>query len=377
MIDKNNNILLAMEKSEYNLKKCATKSFQAIRFNTISNDIRLEYARDVDRVIHSNSFTKYIDKTQVFEEKYDGISRRITHVQFVSRASKTIARALSLNEDLCEAISLAHDVGHAPFGHVGERILNKISIEKINQVFAHNLQGVRNLMYIENKGDGLNLTLQVLDGILCHNGEFVNKHYKPILKNKEQFLNEYNLGYNDSSLLKKLTPMTLEGCVVRISDIIGYIGKDIEDAIKLGVLKRNEIPDNIISVLGDSNVTIMNTIILDIINNSIDKDYIEMSDEIYEAVINLKKFNYEKIYNVSTSLEKIKYIENVFEFLFNTFLEDLLNLNYNSKIFKDYLNNMNESYLNNNSNERKVIDYIACMTDGYMEDTYKLMLGGK
>lgn len=377
MIDKNNNILLAMEKSEYNLGKNATKSYQAIRFNSISPDIRLEYARDIDRVIHSNSFTKYIDKTQVFEEKYDGISRRITHVQFVSRASKTIARALALNEDLCEAISLAHDVGHAPFGHVGERILNKLSISKTNQIFAHNLQGVRNLMYIENKGNGLNLTLQVLDGILCHNGEFINKNYKPIFKNKEQFLNEYNLGYEDSSLLKKLTPMTLEGCVVRISDIIGYIGKDIEDAIKLGVLKRNEIPDNIISVLGDSNVTIMNTIILDIINNSIDKDYIEMSDEIYEAVINLKKFNYEKIYNVSTSLEKIIYIENVFEFLFNTFLEDLLNLNYNSKIFKDYLNNMNESYLNNNSNERKVIDYIACMTDGYMEDTYKLMLGGK
>ncbi|MEG2310871.1 MAG: HD domain-containing protein, partial [Clostridia bacterium] len=163
-----------MIKTENILSKYATLSSSSIKFlSEETNDIRPEFERDVDRIVHSVSFTKYMGKTQVYSIEDDGISRRITHVQFVSKAARTIARALNLNEDLCEAIALGHDLGHVPFGHVGEKILNDISLKTTGKIFSHNAQSVRILMNIENNGKGKNISLQVLDGIMCHNGEFV------------------------------------------------------------------------------------------------------------------------------------------------------------------------------------------------------------
>lgn len=302
-----------MLKSEETLKEYATKSCDAIRFQEENADIRLDFARDIDKIIHSLSYTRYIDKTQVYSYvSNDNISKRMTHVQFVSRAAKTIARSLGLNEDLCEAIALGHDVGHVPFGHFGEEILNEISKKRIGKCFAHNLNSVRVFKDIEKNGQGCNLTLQTLDGIMCHNGELIQKEYRPIKKTEKDFFEEYELCKKDQSNIKKLIPMTLEGCVVRISDIIGYIGKDIEDSERLERFNSNMIPNEIKSYLGDTNKTIMNNIILDIVEQSYEKDYIQMSEKVFEQMSNLKKFNYENIYYKAYDENLKKEIKNMF-----------------------------------------------------------------
>ena len=259
-----------MYNHENNLSKFARLSKNAIRLKQEESDIRPAYFRDIDRIIYSLSYTRYIDKTQVFSLKEnDHISKRIIHVQFVSKIAKTIGRALGLNEDLIEAIALGHDLGHVPFGHVGEKILNDISLKYDNTYFNHNAQSVRELMSLEKNGQGLNITIQVLDGILCHNGEFLSGKYIPKKKSVQTFLDDYNNTYINEKANTMLIPMTLEGCVVRISDIVGYIGRDIEDAIMLGILKKEELPKEITSVLGNNNREIINTIVTDIINNSL------------------------------------------------------------------------------------------------------------
>ena len=210
---------------EKNLSEYACKSDVAVRFRDEddSEDIRPPFFHDIDRIIYSLSYTRYMDKTQVFtRSKNDHISKRITHVQLVSKIARTIGRALALNEDLCEAIALGHDIGHTPLGHVGEAILNEISLRELGEYFAHNIQSVRHLMFVENHGRGFNLCVQVYDGIMCHNGEMLSPKYVPSMKTKEEFLKEYEDAYHDIKKQNKNHPMTLEGCVVRISDIIGY-----------------------------------------------------------------------------------------------------------------------------------------------------------
>lgn len=174
-----------------------------MRLNQESQDIRPNYFRDIDRIIYSLSYTRYIDKTQVFSHKEnDHISKRMTHVQMVSKIARTIGRALSLNEDLIEAAALGHDLGHPPFGHTGEAILNKISLELGLGYFNHNIQSVRTLLKIENQGKGSNLCLQTLDAIMCHNGEIELAEYYPVSKDIETFLQEYNLSYQDNNIIK-------------------------------------------------------------------------------------------------------------------------------------------------------------------------------
>ena len=260
---------------ESTLSEFATSSSKAIRLinEDISNEIRPPFFHDIDRIIYSLSYTRYLDKTQVFTDSgNDNISKRITHVQFVSKVARTIGRALNLNEDLIEAIALGHDIGHTPLGHSGEAMLNEISLRELGEYFAHNIESVRDLMFIENNGEGLNLTVQVYDGIMCHNGEILEPIYRPQEKDIEEFLREYNLAYKDLQASKKFRPMTLEGCVVRISDIIGYIGRDIEDAIMIGLIKREDIPKTISSVLGSTNREIINNIIMDIKKELLKKD---------------------------------------------------------------------------------------------------------
>ena len=277
-----------LNKEKY-LSEYACKSSDYCRIDFEEEDISPPYFHDTDRIIHSLSYTRYLDKTQVFTNvSNDHISKRITHVQLVSKIARTIGRALNLNEDLIEAIALGHDIGHTPLGHAGEAILNEISLRELGEYFAHNIQSVRHLNYVENNGNGLNLCIQVLDGIMCHNGEVLSSVYSPCIKDKNEFLKEYEDSYKDINKSNKNRPMTLEGCVVRISDVIGYIGRDIEDAIIINKIKREDIPENITKVLGNSNREIVNTIILDIINNSMNKPYIKMSDDIYNALFELK-----------------------------------------------------------------------------------------
>ena len=350
--------------NENYLNLSACRNSDAIRLKENNEDIRSEYFHDIDRIIHSLSYTRYLDKTQVFtKNSNDHVSRRITHVQLVSKIARTIGRALRLNEDLCEAIALGHDIGHTPLGHTGEALLNEISLRELGEYFAHNIQSVRHLMEVENYGKGLNLCIQVYDGIMCHNGEMLSSKYVPQEKDKDEFMREYLESYKDLDASKKNRPMTLEGCVVRISDIIGYIGRDIEDAIMVGIIKREDIPLEISSVLGTTNKDIVNTIILDIIRNSMNKPYIEMSESVYKALFALKKFNYKHIYDKSMTKEQIEYYRVGMNKIYNRYLSDIENNNTNSIIYNIFLNDMDKSYLEKTSNKRKVIDFIAGMTD--------------
>lgn len=363
-------------KKEELLSQYATKSSEAIRLKKIEDDdIRPSYYRDIDRIIHSLSYTRYADKTQVFPyQDNDHISKRMIHVQLVSKVARTIGRALNLNEDLIEAIALGHDVGHTPLGHEGEYILDKISRRELNESFAHNIQSVRDCMYIENNGRGLNLSIQVLDGIMCHNGEMLSNEYHPVKKTKEEFLQEFENSYKDLDSTKKCHPMTLEGCVVRISDIIGYIGRDIEDAIILGTIKREEIPKQISKVLGTTNKEIINNIILDIIKESLDKPYIKLSKEVYEALFDLKKFNTEKIYSKSMTKAQKEYYEKGMNKLYEIYLKDVKDDNKDAYIFQIFLNQQSKNYLSNTKDERKVIDFIAGMTDALFVSEVKRLL---
>ena len=206
---------------------------------------------------------------------------------------------------------------------------------------------------------------------MCHNGEFALGEYHPKEKTKEEFLEEYEASYKDKNILAKMRPMTLEGCVVRVSDLIAYLGRDIDDAVRLKLLKRSDIPENITRVLGSTTKEIVNTCILNIINNSYNKNYIRLSDDVYKAIVELKKFNYEHIYNKAMTKEELKELKEMFETLFDTYLEDLKTNNTSSPIIYSYLENMQKEYIKNNTKERIVIDYIAGMTDDYFLNEYQ------
>ena len=363
---------------EKDLSPYACKSLDAIRLRKEKEDIRPPYFHDTDRIIHSLSYTRYVDKTQVFtRSENDHVSKRITHVQLVSKIARTIGRALSLNEDLIEAIALGHDIGHTPLGHVGEAILNEISRRELGEAFAHNIQSVRHLMIVEHEGLGLNLSIQVLDGIMCHNGEMLDSTYVPMKKTKEEFLKEYHDSYLHFEDSVKNRPMTLEGCVVRISDIIAYIGRDIEDAIKLGIITRNSIPRHIVDVLGNSNSTMVNTLVRDIVVNSYEKQYIELSKYIFEALMELKRWNYKNIYESESATKNHNILENLFRNLFDAYFDKLVsfdytlntkindNMEYSEKVFYEFLNDKSYEYLKNTNPKRIVVDYIAGQTDKF------------
>ncbi len=363
-------------KKEENLSPYATKSTDAIRLQEedFSKDFRPNFFHDIDRIIYSLSYTRYLDKTQVFSfQQNDHISKRIVHVQLVSKIARTIGRALNLNEDLIEAIALGHDIGHTPIGHTGEAILNRISLRELGEMFHHNIQSVRNYLVLERNGKGNNLSIQTLDGIMCHNGEMVSNIYEPVAKTKEEFLLEYEKCYTDPQVLQKIRPMTLEGCVVRISDIIGYLGRDIEDAIRLGVFDVSSIPKNIQQVLGTTNREIINTIILDLVANSYQKPYIKLSDSVYQAIFDLKKFNYENIYVKANTKEQLDFYEKGMNQLFQKCLSDLENHQVESNIYQVFLKEMDKSYLENTNPKRIVIDYIAGMTDDYLLKEIKML----
>ena len=360
-----------MLKHNHLLSAYACPDSEAIYFQENTEDIRSPFFRDTDRIIYSLAFIRYQNKTQVFSnQEHDHISRRMIHVQFVSKIARTIGRGLGLNEDLIEAASLGHDLGHVPYGHVGESILSKISLEYNEGYFNHNIESVRALMNIENYGNGLNISLQVLDAIMCHNGEFALGKYEPRPKTKEEFLSEYSKSYQDKKTILELKPMTLEGCVVRVSDLIAYLGRDIDDAIRLNLLKKEDIPRSITNVLGSTTKEIVGTCVLDILKNSYGKNYILLSDDVFKAIEELKQFNYTHIYNKSESARNKEQLEIMFRKLFQQYVKDLETNNIDSNIVSSYLKNMSTTYKENNTIYRIVIDYIAGMTDDYFLSEY-------
>ena len=355
-----------MERHMIGLSPYACLDSEARRFRDEMEDLRSPFFRDIDRIIYTYAFVRYSDKTQVYSLKNnDHITKRMLHVQYVSKIARTIGRALGLNEDLIEAAGLGHDLGHVPFGHFGESVLNQISVENGEGYFHHNVESVRILMNLEHGGEGCNLTLQVLDAILCHNGEFVMGEYHPKKKTPQEFLAEYERTYQDKDAVKSLVPMTLEGCVVRISDIIAYLGRDIEDACMLGLFEKKDIPKEILEVLGYRNREIVNTIILDIIENSLGKPYIKLSEPVFKAIVALKKFNYQNIYDKSLSSAEKKEITTMFQALFKHYLNDITLENKDSRIYTNFLNYKKDIYLKNTTPKRMVLDFIAGMTDDY------------
>lgn len=354
---------------ERDFSEYACKSINGIKFNQDKEAIRPIFFRDIDRIIHSLAYTRYIDKTQVYSFiENDHITHRVLHVQLVSKIARTIGRSLNLNEDLIEAISLGHDVGHTPFGHVGERCLNEICERENIGYFCHNAQGVRVLKDLENA----NISMQTLDGILAHNGEILlNKYSYNPNKTKEEFLEEVNSVNSVKGYSKKVIPMTLEGSVVRISDVIAYIGRDIEDAIIVGSIKREDIPAKIIKVLGNCNAEIVNTLILDIIKNSIGKNYLTFSNDVFNALMELKEWNYKNIYNSKEATKNNEDIREKINKLYNIYVETIKSKAYlngitnSDKVLKEFIEMRSKEYIENTDIRRIALDYMAGQTDHF------------
>lgn len=356
------------------LSKYACLSTDAIRRKvdkTAEIDHRLPFAIDTDRILYSQGYARYIDKTQVFSlVPNDLITHRALHVQFLSKIARTIGCFLHLNLDLIEAISLAHDIGHPPFGHDGEKMLSKLSIKYLKKPFLHNLQSIRILEVIEKNGNGLNLTLQVLDGILFHNGEEDLKKTVPTGNKSFEFFDKQKEKILQTGKIVS-EPATLEGCLVKICDTISYIGRDIEDAITLKLIKRDQIPAHIKSLLGDTAGKIVYNLVIDVIIESYEKGCISFSQDIALALYELKKFNYKYIYGNNKIKREHAKLEKMMELLFHEFLEDLEKKNLKSPIFRDFLIHMDESYLQNNLQTQIVLDYLSSMTDRYFEEIFK------
>ena len=310
-----------LEKREYDYLSCyAMKSAESkgrVRPEE-KCDIRTEYQRDADRIIHSKAFRRLMHKTQVFlSPSKDHYRTRLTHTLEVSQIGRAIARGLCFNENLTEAIALGHDLGHTPFGHTGEAVLNEIC----EHGFKHNEQSLRVVDIIERER-GLNLTYEVRDGILNHTS--------------------------------KGNAETLEGKIIQYADRIAYINHDVDDAIRAGVLSNDMLPKEYISVLGSTHSKRINNMIFNILENSENTNDIKMSEDFYNAMIGLRKFMFDNVYlskNVKKEEDKSK---GVVKTLYEYFLNNI------DKLPEEYLN-MLEKY----GKSRVVCDYIAGMTDGY------------
>lgn len=357
----------AEQKEEQTLHPKASLSKNHQRLSGADDDHRLPYKRDVDRIVHSKAYARYIDKTQVvYLVENDHITHRGLHVQLVSNFSRGIAEILRLNLDLVEAISLGHDVGHPPFGHEGELYLSELSEEYSNQIFAHPWQSCRLFREIEP----LNLGLAVYDGFLCHDGGLSGTKLHPRFgKTFEDHQTDLQAKLKDPD--KNILPGTLEGCLVKLCDTMSYVGKDIEDAITVGILTRNEVPR---TILGTSNRDILSNLARDVIKMSYGQDYIAISEESLNALKTLRNFNFEQIYIHPRLKRESAKIKRGYRFLFELLLEDLEKNQENSHIWKDFLHSKSEAYLSGSSNPQKVIDYVAGMTDSFFVRTLETLM---
>lgn len=367
-----------------NLSVYATKNTDNIRLRAISKQdiIRPPYSCDADIIIHNPLYNRYSDKTQVFSfYKNDDLTRRALHVQFVSKIAKTIGRALKLNLDLIEAIALGHDMGHTPFGHKGEEFLSecyqngtyKSTGEK--RYFNHNVHSARIFRYLLNG----NLTLQTLSGILSHNGEKVCKEYNPSgLKSFVDFDELLENCYTDNGFHKSLRPNTLEGCVVRISDMIAYAGKDRQDLQRARLIPENKFEEH--RLIGIRNRDIISNVVINLIKNSINSPSLNMDEEVFNDLRALINENNDIIYKNSELNEPYYEVVNpLMEKLYAKLIDDIENRNFDSPVFQHYLNdkilgNYYRDYesrkIISNSNEI-VTDFIASMTDDYFIDICK------
>lgn len=333
---------------------------------------RPAFVRDVEKILHIPAYNRYAGKTQVFSfRSNDDLSRRGLHVQLVARIARDIGYALGLNCDLIEAIGLGHDLGHTPFGHAGERCLNDVFHERTGRWFFHNVHSVRVL----DKLYGRNISLQTLDGALCHNGEYEQRVFE--LSGLSSF-GEFDRVVDEcvsggGAVIGHLRPMTLEGCVVRISDIIAYVGRDRQDAIEAGLLTGDAFEDGL---GGAYNSWILTHASADIIEHSYGKDRIEMSEELFAEIRRAKAENYAKIYRSSgIEGERAEVLARAFELMYERCLDDLHKRDESSFIFRHHITRIEEqlahygrTYDWQSDPEQTVVDYIASMTDGYFAE---------
>ncbi len=306
-------------------------------------DIRTCFQRDRDRIIHSKSFRRLKHKTQVFLAPMgDHYRTRLTHVLEVSQIARTISRALRLNEDLTEAIALGHDLGHTPFGHAGEEILREIHPGG----FHHYIQSLRVVDFLEKGGEGLNLTYEVRNGIVKHS------------KGKGFIFPETEDEKAD----------TLEGQVVRVSDIIAYVNHDLDDATRAGVVKKSEIPKQIIRTLGDTHAARIDTMVKDVVYQSLDTslDALGMSDEISSAVYMLRDFLYERVYEGEQIIREFKKAKKILRELYEYYLEHTGEAGMDIPK-EDNINRRGAEA----SRHQLVCDFIAGMTDRFALMTYE------
>ena len=364
------------EKRDGTFRRVAFDERGAVRRNANPHDDgtvwRPAFVRDVDKIMNCPYYNRYADKTQVFSfYKNDDVTRRGLHVQLVSRIARTIGGALNLNLDLIEAIALGHDIGHTPFGHAGEQFLDEILYEHTGRHFAHNIHSVRVL-------DGIypyNICLQTLSGIASHDGELELAEYRPApLHGFEEFDEIIEKCYLDKSQIKKLVPDTLEGCVVRISDIIAYLGKDRQDAERAKLIRQSDFDENSI---GSFNAEIINNLMVNIIENSYGKDYVKMDSEHFEALKKAKRDNYSLVYRSDVAREGFaEIVKPMMKLTYEKLLADLKSGNKNSPVFKHHIDYVNKSFYKRRtpyeSEEANAIvtDFIASMTDDYFIDLF-------
>ena len=337
---------------------------------------RPAYLRDADKILHSPYYNRYTDKTQVFSfYKNDDITRRALHVQLVSRTARTLGSVLGLNLDLIEAIALGHDIGHTPFGHAGERYLSEVYHAETGRYFNHNVHSVRVL-------DGIfehNIALDTLDGIITHNGEFEMDEYRPAsLADFAEFDRMVESCYVDESNIIKIIPSTLEGCVVRVSDIIAYLGKDRQDAERAMLIDSDTSLGD--AGIGTINAEIMNNLMVNIIENSYGKPYIKLDEEHYQGMKNAKRDNYEQIYkrdHVSKVLDES--VKPMMQKLYYQLLSDLKSGKKSSPIYQHHVDFVtanhyahSKPYMETEPNQI-VVDYIASMTDDYCTELFKFL----
>ena len=338
-----------------------------------ANVLRTAFIRDIDKIMHCPYYNRYADKTQVFSfYKNDDITRRSLHVQLVSRIARTIGKALNLNLDLIEAISLGHDIGHTPFGHAGESYLDEIYFEHTGRHFSHNIHSVRVL----DKIYPYNISLQTLNGIAAHDGEMELCEYHPQpLNSFEEFDKQIEGCYLDKKNIKKLVPATLEGCVMRISDIIAYLGKDRQDAERAGIISNNNFEAG---TIGTYNAEIINNLIVNIVENSYGRPYIRMDEEHFEALKKAKADNYELIYKNDRVEEALhNSIRPMMKEVYEAVLNDLINNRRTTPVFTHHIDYVNRSHYRRDipyeqtEPNQIVVDYIASMTDDYFIDLYE------
>lgn len=364
---------VAAQRASGVLSKYATPHGSAIRRANTQRDAdapeRPSFLRDSEKIIHLPAYNRLAGKTQVFSlRNNDDISRRGLHVQLVSRVARDIGTSLGLNLDLIEAIALGHDIGHTPFGHAGERFLNKIYHEHTGRWFFHNVQSVRVLDNLY----GRNLSLQTLDGVICHNGECERQVFETSgLSTFDEFDQVVESCWASGDMaIGHLRPMTLEGCVVRISDIIAYVGKDRQDAIKAGMATEDTFADGL---GGAYNSWALGAFITDVVAHSFGKNRIEMSEAAFAEMRRAKRENYQKIYNSSEMAGEISVgVAELFGRVYEAMLEDLKAGNTLSPIFRHHIRDIStalafydKTYDWQNDFDLTVVDYIASMTDDY------------